>query len=309
MEREHRLPHEPVLFNEIIHALQPHSSGIYVDGTVGAGGHARGILEACAPEGRLLGLDIDQQALALARENLAPYGERVFLSQASYDTILDAIHKAGWQAVDGIVLDLGVSSMQLDARERGFSFQSEAPLDMRFDPRAGISAAQLVNAAAETELADIIFRFGEEPRARRIAHMIVAARPIETTTQLANVITRAYRGRGRAHPATKTFQALRIAVNDELACLERALPRALQALHAGARLAVISFHSLEDRMVKQFFRQQARDQMNPPFTTLYASERKATLRELGRKPIVPAEGEVRTNPRARSARLRVAEKI
>jgi 16S rRNA (cytosine1402-N4)-methyltransferase len=309
MEREHRLPHEPVLLNEIIHALRPRSSGIYVDGTIGAGGHARGILEACAPGGRLLGLDIDQQALALARENLAPYGERIILSQASYDTILDAIREAGWQAVDGIVLDLGVSSMQLDALGRGFSFQSEAPLDMRFDPRTGTSAAHLVNTATETELADIIFKFGEEPRARRIAHMIVAARPVESTTQLADVITRAYRGRVRMHPATRTFQALRIAVNDELACLERALPRALEALRSGARLAVISFHSLEDRIVKQFFRRQGMDQINPPYTKLYESERKANLRELSRKPIVPTQAEVRMNPRARSARLRVAERI
>jgi 16S rRNA (cytosine1402-N4)-methyltransferase len=309
MDREHRLPHQPVLLNEIIHALRPHSAGIYVDGTVGAGGHARGILEACAPGGRLLGLDVDPQALALARENLAPYGERVVLSQAAYDNILDAIREAGWQAVDGIVLDLGVSSMQLDSPERGFSFQSEAPLDMRFNARTGMPAAQLVNTATETELADIIFKFGEEPRARRIAHMIVAARPVESTTQLADVIRRAYRGRVRVHPATRTFQALRIAVNDELACLERALPRALQALRSGARLAVISFHSLEDRIVKQFFRQQARDQINPPYTRLYASERKATLRELSRKPVVPTKSEIRTNPRARSARLRVVEKI
>jgi 16S rRNA (cytosine1402-N4)-methyltransferase len=309
MDREHRLAHKPVLFNEVMHALEPRSAGIYVDGTVGAGGHARGILEACKPGGRLLGLDVDQQALALAREHLAPYGERLILKQASYDTILDAMHENGWQAVDGIVLDLGVSSMQLQARDRGFSFRSEAPLDMRFDQRAPVSAAQLVNTASEADLADIIFKFGEEPRARRIARMIVAARPVKSTTELANLVRRAYRGRVRMHPATRTFQALRIAVNDELACLERALPRALQALRLGARLAVISFHSLEDRIVKHFFREQSRAHINPPYTGLYARERRATLRELSRKPITPGDAEVSINPRARSARLRIAERI
>jgi len=301
--------HEPVLYQEIIHALQPRSPEHYIDGTVGAGGHARGILEACAPGGRLLGMDVDPTALALARETLAPYGERVALSRASYDTMLDAMHQCGWQTVDGIVLDLGVSSMQLDTAGRGFSFQSEAPLDMRFDPDSGMTAAELVNTAEEAELAEMLFRFGEEPRARRIAQLIVKARPITTTTELAGIVKRAYRERSRVHPATRTFQALRIAVNDELACLARALPCALEALRPGGRLAVISFHSLEDRIVKQYFREQSKDQVNPPYTRVYEIERKASLKEVSRKPIVPGEAEVRTNPRARSARLRVAEKV
>ena len=245
-------PHQPVLYEEIIHALEPRDAGRYIDGTVGAGGHARGILEACAPGGRLLGLDVDPQALALARETLAPYGERVTLTQASYDHILDAMHDCGWQTVDGIVLDLGVSSMQLDTTSRGFSFQSEAPLDMRFNMDGGMTAAELVNSAQETELADMLYRFGEERHARRIARLIVESRPIRTTTQLAELVRRAYRDRQHVHPATRTFQALRIVVNDELAHLERALPRALQALRPGGRLAVISFHSLEDRIVKRF---------------------------------------------------------
>lgn len=302
-------PHTPVLFEEIIHALQPQSSGRYVDGTVGAGGHARGILEACAPGGRLLGMDVDPQALALARETLAPYGERLTLIQASYDTLLDAMRACGWQTVDGIVLDLGVSSMQLDTIERGFSFQSEAPLDMRFNPEAGMTAADLINTAEASELADMLLKFGEEPRARKIAQLIVRNRPIRTTTELAQVVKRAYPERLRIHPATKTFQALRIAVNDELACLTRALPRALEALHPGGRLAVISFHSLEDRIVKLFFRQQSKAQVNPPYMKEYEFERQASLKEVTRKPIVPSEAEVRSNPRARSARLRVAEKI
>jgi len=301
--------HEPVLYQEIIHALQPRSPEHYIDGTVGAGGHARGILEACAPGGRLLGMDVDPTALALARETLAPYGERVALSRASYDNMLDAMHKCGWRTVDGIVLDLGVSSMQLDTAGRGFSFQSEAPLDMRFDPDSGMTAAELVNTAEEAELAEMLFRFGEEPRARRIAQLIVKARPITTTTELAGIVKRAYRERSRVHPATRTFQALRIAVNDELACLARALPSALEALRPGGRLAVISFHSLEDRIVKQYFREQSKDQVNPPYTRVYEFERKASLKEVSRKPIVPGEAEVRTNPRARSARLRVAEKV
>jgi 16S rRNA (cytosine1402-N4)-methyltransferase len=301
--------HEPVLYEEIIHALQPRSPGLYIDGTVGAGGHAGGILEACSPSGRLLGLDVDPDAIALAGERLAGYGDRVKLMQASYDSVLDAMHECGWQAADGMLLDLGVSSMQLDTERRGFSFQSEAPLDMRFDPGTGMTAADLVNTAEEGELADLLFKFGEEPRARRIARMIVEERPIRTTTELVSLVKRAYRERQRVHPATRTFQALRIAVNQELACLERALPQALMALRSGGRLAIISFHSLEDRIVKQFFREQGKDRINPPYIKEFEFERKASLREVNRKPIVPGEAEVRTNPRARSARLRVAEKI
>lgn len=301
--------HQPVLYQEIIHALQPRDAGRYVDGTVGAGGHARGLLEACAPSGRLLGMDVDPQALALARETLAPYGQRLTLIQASYENILDAMRDCGWQTVDGIVLDLGVSSMQLDTARRGFSFQVEAPLDMRFNPEAGMTAAQLINTASEAELAEILFKFGEERRARKIARFIVEARPLTTTTELADVVKRAYRERVRLHPATRTFQALRIAVNDELACLEHALPRALEALGVGGRLAVISFHSLEDRIVKRFFRDESKDRFNQPYIKEYDVERKATLREVNRRPILPLSSEIRTNPRARSARLRVAEKI
>src|SRR5512135_2271065 len=180
------LPHEPVLYKEIIHALQPRPSGRYVDGTVGAGGHARGILEACAPDGRLLALDVDPQALAIARETLAPYGKRLVLVQASY-LLLEEMHRIEWDAVDGVLLDLGVSSMQLDQAERGFTFQQDAPLDMRFDPAHGMSAADLLNTGAEEEIADILFRYGEEPKARRIARTIVSSRPVRTTMQLAEI--------------------------------------------------------------------------------------------------------------------------
>lgn len=302
-------PHEPVLLQEIIHALRPHSSGRYVDGTLGAGGHARAILEACAPGGQLLGLDVDPQALARAKDALAAWGERVTLAHASYDGIPEAVRACGWQTVDGIVLDLGLSSMQLDTAARGFSFQHEAPLDMRFNPETGMTAAELLNTAPEAELVQILFEFGEEPHARRIARLIVEARPLRTTTQLADLAKRAYRERQRVHPATRTFQAVRIAVNQELTCLERALPRALQALSPGGRLAVISFHSLEDRTVKRFFRRESTDRINPPYMKEHEVERPASLREINRKPITPAAAEVSRNPRARSARLRVAEKI
>jgi 16S rRNA (cytosine1402-N4)-methyltransferase len=302
-------PHKPVLYEEIIHALVPRSPGRYIDGTVGAGGHARGILEACAPDGLLLGMDVDPEALALARQNLRSYGDRVRLLQRSFESLIDVMHGIGWEAVDGVVLDLGVSSMQLASETRGFSFQHEAPLDMRFDPMSGLSAAQLLDSASETDLVEMLRRYGEEPHARRIARMIVEARPMTTTSQLVAIIKRAYRGHERIHPATRTFQALRIAVNDELACLEDGLPRAMQALRPGGRLAVISFHSLEDRIVKTYMKLHSKDQRNPPYERIYEVERSATLREITRKPIVAAERELRQNRRAHSAKLRVAEKL
>ncbi len=301
--------HTPVLCNEIIHLLRPKSPERYIDGTVGAGGHARVVLEACAPDGCLLGLDLDPQALALARENLAPYGKRVILVQASYASLLEVMSDRGWESVDGIVLDLGVSSMQLDSPGRGFSFQSEAPLDMRFKRDSGLTAEQLINSTPEADLAELLFKFGEEPRAKRIAHMIVQAAPIKTTTQLAEIVRRAYPGHSRVHPATRTFQALRIAVNNELAILESSLPRAIQALHTGGRLAVISFHSLEDRIVKDFFRSNSKDQINPPYERIFEVERRALLKEINRKPLTPDVAEIKENPRSRSAKLRVAEKL
>ncbi|NOY98582.1 MAG: 16S rRNA (cytosine(1402)-N(4))-methyltransferase RsmH [Chloroflexi bacterium] len=304
-------PHAPVLYHEIIHALQPKSPGCYVDGTVGAGGHARGILEACAPEGRLLGLDVDPQALALARETLAPYVERVRLVQASYTSLARILSdETNWASVQGILLDLGASSMQFDTPQRGFSFQADGPLDMRFDPSNPRSAADLVNHLPEAELADIIYRYGEERAARRIAQALVRARPLRTTRQLASVIESVIPRRGRrVHPATRTFQALRIAVNDELGAIERVLPQALAALAPGGRLAVIAFHSLEDRLVKEFFRRESRDCICPPRQPICTCGHVATLKEIVRKPIRPGEAEVEENPRARSARLRVAEKL
>jgi len=304
-----RLPHQPVLYHEIIHALQPKSAGYYVDGTLGAGGHARGILEACTPDGRLLGLDVDPQALALARETLAPYGQRVRLNQASYDSLAEVLSEIGWDKVDGILLDLGLSSMQLDTPERGFSFQQDAPLDMRFDPDSPTTAADLVNKLPQDELADLIYRYGEERASRRIAQAIVRARPLQTTRQLAAVIESVLPRKGHIHPATQTFQALRIAVNEELDRVENVLPQAVAALRSGGRLAIISFHSLEDRIVKEYFRRESRDCICPPKQPVCTCGHKATLKEISRKPIIPGEAEIADNPRARSAKLRIAEKL
>jgi len=302
--------HKPVLYQEIIHALQPRSGGHYVDGTLGAGGHARGILEACTPDGLLLGLDVDPQALALARETLAPYEGRIHLVQASHITLSDQLAVLKWESVDGIVLDLGASSMQFDNPERGFSFMQDGPLDMRFGINALMSAEEIVNTFDERELADIIFRYGEDRDSRKIAKAIVMNRPLRTTGELASVIQRASPRRGdRVHPATQTFQALRIAVNDELAAVEKTLPQAVTSLNVGGRLAVISFHSLEDRIVKEYFRQQSKDLVNPPYEKIYAEERKAVVKLVNKKPIAPSDAEIKENPRARSAKLRIVEKL
>ncbi len=303
-------PHVSVLYKEIIHAMQPFSGGRYVDGTLGAGGHAFGILQASAPDGLLLGLDLDPAALAIASERLRPFGGRVILRQASYAELSGVLHEIGWDAIDGMLLDLGVSSMQLDTSERGFSFLHEAPLDMRFGPGVLVSAADLVNTLSETELADLIYRYGEERNARRIARAIVRGRPFETTTQLARAVAAAGGVRdARIHPATRTFQALRIAVNAELQAVERVLPQAVAALRPGGRLAVISFHSLEDRIVKEFFRRESTACLCPPRQPVCTCGHQAVIKEITRKPVTPSPEEIEQNPRARSAKLRIAEKL
>jgi 16S rRNA (cytosine1402-N4)-methyltransferase len=290
--------------------MQPHREGLYVDGTLGAGGHAWGILQASRPDGQLLGMDVDPQALELAQAKLAEFGDRAILVQASYCTLGKQLVKLGWRRVDGILLDLGLSSMQLDTQTRGFSFQTEAPLDMRFDPAGKVCAADLVNNLDESELAELLFRYGEERRSRQVARAIVRARPIQTTTQLAQVVAGVTSGgKSGIHPATRTFQALRIAVNGELAALQEILPQTLEALTPGGRLAVISFHSLEDRMVKQFIRTESKDCICPPRQPVCTCGHKATMRELTNKPVRPQEGEIKNNPRSRSARLRIAERI
>ena len=301
--------HQPVLYQQIIHALSPKSTGRYVDGTLGAGGHAAGLLAGSDPGGLLLGMEVDPQALELARQKLAPFGERACLMMAPYTSMPGKLVILGWESVDGILLDLGASSMQFDTPERGFSFLADGPLDMRFDPSTPLTAAEIVNTWPEDELVDVLFRYGEEPASRRIARAILQARPVRGTLQLASIIEKAIGRHGSHHPATQTFQALRITVNGELESLERVLPMAIQALCPGGRLAVISFHSLEDRMVKEFFRLESKDCICPPRQPVCTCGHKASILEKTRRPITPTEEEVNLNSRARSAKLRVAEKI
>jgi 16S rRNA (cytosine1402-N4)-methyltransferase len=307
---ETTLPHLPVLYHDIILALRPVSPGLYIDGTVGAGGHAWGILDSSSPAGRLLGLDVDPQALAFAQQRLAPFADRAILVQGSYTTLTDQLHRLGWEKVQGIVLDLGASSIQFDTPERGFSFKVDGPLDMRFDPGNSVTAASLVNNLPENELANVLWTYGEERRARHLAKVIIGARPINTTRQLGDLVARAIGSRNQAiHPATRTFQALRIAVNHELEAIEEVLPQAVSALAPGGRLAVIAFHSLEDRIVKQFMKRESRDCICPPEQPVCTCQHRASIIEITRHPITPEAEEIKANPRARSARLRVAEKV
>lgn len=304
------VPHLPVLYQEVLDALLPTSGCDYLDGTLGAGGHAEGILRASAPDGRLLGLDLDPEALKIARLRLADYQPRVIIQQASYQNSGKILTALGWGSVQGILLDLGVSSMQVDRPYRGFSFMEEGPLDMRFDPESQKPAADLVNNLDTDDLADIIFTYGEERHARRIARAIVNARPIMTTQTLAQVIEQAVPGYGgKIHPATRTFQALRIATNNELEVLSTALSQLVDCLSVGGRLAIISFHSLEDRIVKQFFRRESQDCICPPEQPVCTCEHVASLTVLTRKPLRATTAEIATNPRSRSAKLRVAERI
>lgn len=303
-------PHRPVLYQEIIQYLAPFSPGRYLDCTAGAGGHAKGILEASAPDGELVTLDVDLDAVALARATLAPFGSRAIIKHASYTESAQILAEIGWQKVDGIVLDLGVSSMQLDAAERGFSFRLDGPLDMRFDPTRGPSAADLVNGLEEKELADLIWRYGEERYSRKIARAIVQARPLHTTQELAAVVRAAIGRSGeKQDPATRTFQALRIAVNDELENIETALPQLIELLKPHARLAVISFHSLEDRIVKQIFQRESKDCICPPEQPICTCGHHASIEIITPHPVVPQEEEKARNPRSRSAKLRVVQKL
>ena len=303
-------PHQPVLYNEIIHLLQPHRAGRYIDGTVGAGGHAWGILTASDPDGLLLGFDVDAQALQLARTRLESFSNRVTLVQSSFKNLSEQLTALGWYKVDGILLDLGISSMQLDTPERGFSFQKDAFLDMRFDLQNPLRAVDLVNNLSEKELADVLYTYGEERRSRQVARAIVRARPVETTLQLASVVAGVTRsGKPGMHPATRTFQALRIAVNQELDTLTEVLPQAVKYLLPGGRLAVIAYHSLEDRIVKKYFRRESKDCVCPPKQPICDCGHLASIKIITKRPIRPQNGEIEQNPRARSARLRVAEKI
>lgn len=297
---------------EVLAALQPRSSGRYVDGTVGGAGHATAILRASAPNGWLYGFDQDGVALEVAGERLAEFAGRFELRRANFSELGEWV-AAG--SCDGVLLDLGVSSPQLDTAERGFSFLHEGPLDMRMDIRQTLTAAELVNHASAAELAKIFWELGDERDSRRIARAIELdrkARPFETTRQLAEMIERINPRQGRkAHPATKVFQALRMAVNDELGALERGLAAAWEVLKPGGRLVVITFHSLEDRMTKAFGRVREKDYVvdGPVDVPELRRPRKPELRWVSRKAILPSETEVAENPRARSAQLRVMEKI
>jgi 16S rRNA (cytosine1402-N4)-methyltransferase len=308
------MTHIPVLLHETLDGLQVRPGGKYIDGTVGAGGHAAAILAASGPDGQLLGLDRDPAALMAAGERLREFGERAWLRHGSYVNMRQAAQDRKWTAVDGILLDLGLSSLQLADAGRGFSFNTDGPLDMRFDPTEPLAAGDLVNGLSLDELADIINQYGEERHfaSRRIARAIVEARPVRTTGELAELIARASSGRGsgrrRIHPATRTFQALRIAVNDELEQLGQALPAAVELLAPCGRLAVISFHSLEDRIVKEFFRRQTRGAAYDPTRPGPPPERRGALVLVTRKPIVASDAEVEANPRSRSARLRILAK-
>jgi 16S rRNA (cytosine1402-N4)-methyltransferase len=292
------MPHEPVMVPEVVSLLEPSRGGLFVDCTVGMGGHARALLDGGAA--RIVALDRDPAALVLAREALASYGERVTLVHADYRELAQVLDAHGISTVDGALADLGVSSMQLDAEGRGFSFRRDEPLDMRMDQTHGPTAAELIRTVDEEELADVIFQFGEERYSRRIARAIAAARreaAIATTGQLAAIVRRAIPRRGyqRIDPATRTFQALRIWVNRELDELDGFLADASRRLREGARLAVLTFHSLEDRIVKHAFR---------------ALERGAqTVRILTKRPLLPSEAEVARNPRSRSAKLRAIERL
>jgi 16S rRNA (cytosine1402-N4)-methyltransferase len=287
--------HTPVLLEGVLSGLQPRSGGLYIDGTLGGGGHAQVVLTESAPDGRLLGMDTDHEALVAAGQRLAPFGERAVLAHGNFRMIGAIARQHGFVAVDGILVDLGVSSHQLNTPERGFSFQADGPLDMRLNQDEEPIAADIVNTMPERQLADLIYQYGEEHGSRRVARFIVDARRrgrISTTGELAEIVAGALGGRhGRIHPATRTFQALRIAVNGELSSLEEALPQMVELLKPEGRLAVISFHSLEDRLVKQFFR---------------AESQQGRLKILTKKPIEADTTEARTNPRSRSAKLRIA---
>ena len=304
--------HIPVLLTEVVAGLQARQGHRHIDCTVGGGGHAAALLTASAPTGQLLGIDADPAAIHRVTKRLqsAVDSDRLHLRQGQFRALSQIAAETGFTAVDGILLDLGLSTFQLETAERGFAIRHDGPLDMRFDPDSETSADVIVNSWSDKALADLIYRYGEEHRSRRITRAIVANRPIHTTGELAAIVEKAVGGRRgrRIHPATKTFQALRIAVNDELQQLEETLPRCLELLRAGGRLAVISFHSLEDRIVKQWMRAEASDMIRDDVSPYGGVSREPTLRIITKRPIMADENERKINPQSRSARLRIAEK-
>jgi len=303
------LNHTPVLLREAVQALAVEPGGRYVDCTVGAGGHAAAILENSSPGGQLLAIDEDPEAVAVAREKLSCYGKSALVVKGSFSRLEGICLEHGFFPVSGILLDLGLSSGQLSG-ERGFSFQREAPLDMRFDPDQHLTADTIVNTYSEEKLKRILREYGEESYSARIASMIIKNRPLKTTLELAALVEQAYGGgRGRIHPATRTFQALRIAVNDELNKLKAVLRQAVNLLGFDGRLVVISYHSLEDRITKQFMSLESRDCICPPGTPVCICGHSPRLRLVNKKVVTPSPSEIAKNPRSRSARLRAAERI
>jgi 16S rRNA (cytosine1402-N4)-methyltransferase len=305
------LAHAPVLTEEVVHYLAVRPGGRYLDCTIGAGGHAAAIMDAASPGGVLLGLDADPMALEVAAQNLSRFGDNVKLVEANFRELERVCRQNSFIPVHGALFDLGLSSMQLADDTRGFGLQVQAPLDMRVSPSQTLTASEIVNEYEDSDLANVIWRYGEEAASRRIARAIVRSRPVETTTQLASIISRTLGGQHgrRIHPATRTFQALRIAVNDELDALEAGLEQAVHVLGSGGRLTVISFHSLEDRIVKQFLVRESRDCICPPETPACTCGHKARLKTLTKKVVSPGRDETTANPRSRSARLRAAEKL
>lgn len=308
-------PHRPVLLTEAVALLAPERGGLFVDATLGLGGHAEAVLES-SPDTRLLGIDRDPAALRLASERLARFGARFRPVRARHEEIARVVAEAGEGEVSGVLADLGVSSLQFDTPERGFSFRHDAPLDMRMDAEGDEeTAAELLARLPEEEIARVIFEYGEERRSRRIARWVVErreqGRPIRTTTELAELVARAvgYKRSDRIHPATRTFQALRVAVNRELEGLEGFVESAVDLLQAGGRLAVISFHSLEDRVVKRTLRRLAGSCECGPRVPVCVCGARRAVEILTRRPVTPTDLEMEENPRARSAKLRACEKL
>jgi 16S rRNA (cytosine1402-N4)-methyltransferase len=301
--------HTPVLLAEVLRALAVQPGGRYIDATLGGGGHAAAILEQSSPGGQLLGIDADPAAIAAAREKFRGSHDAILIVNDNFVNLQSICIKYNFFPVHGILFDLGLSSLQLNASGRGFSFQHDAPLDMRFNPGQKTTAADIVNATSEVRLANIIRAYGEESQSQRIARSIIQERPIETTGQLARLIEKTVGRRGRLHPATKTFQALRIAVNHELENLETSLKQAVELLGYEGRLVVISYHSLEDRIVKQFMQREARGCICPPETPTCTCGHTPSLRLINKKVITPSVTEIRLNPRSRSAKLRASERI
>lgn len=302
--------HLPVMVPEVLDALKVQPGGRYIDATAGEGGHSQAILRASEPGGQVLAIDADEEAVAVAKERLTEFGDSFLTVNANFRDLRITALRHDFAPVHGVLFDLGVSSLQLDREARGFSFRRADPLDMRFSIDQRVTAADVVNSYSQGELADLIYHLGEERAARRIATAIVRSRPIETSLELANIIEKASPRRGaRIHPATRTFQAIRIAVNDELSALETALQQAASLIGHGGRMVVISYHSLEDRIVKNFFRKESSDCVCPPGTPICICDHKATLKMVTKKPVTPSEAEIGSNARSRSAKLRSAERI